>query len=48
LLALLGIIVSLFINAWPTFQKFCFNFLWHVEWDIIKGDFGAAIAIVGL
>ena len=47
LLALLGIIVSLFINAWPTFQKFGFNFLWHVEWDIIKGDFGAAIAIVG-
>jgi phosphate transport system permease protein len=47
LVALLGIIISLFINAWPTFQRFGFNFLWHVEWDIIKGDFGAAIAIVG-
>ena len=47
LVALLGIIISLFINAWPTFQRFGFTFLWHVEWDIIKGDFGAAIAIVG-
>ena len=28
LLALAGIIVSLFINAWPTFQKFGFKFIW--------------------
>ncbi len=47
LLALLGIIISLFINSWPTFARFGFNFLWHVEWDIINEDFGAAIAIVG-
>jgi phosphate transport system permease protein len=47
LVALLGIILSLFINAWPTFEKFGFHFLWHVEWDIINEDFGAAIAIVG-
>jgi len=47
LAALLGIIISLFVNAWPTFQRFGFHFLWHVEWDIINEDFGAAIAIVG-
>jgi phosphate transport system permease protein len=47
LVALAGIIVSLFINAWPTFQKFGLRFLWYVEWDIINGEFGAAIAIVG-
>lgn len=47
LVALLGIIVSLFINAWPTFQKFGINFIWRVEWDIINEEFGAAIAIVG-
>ena len=47
LLALLGIIVSLFINAWPTFQKFGFEFIWRVEWDIINEEFGAAIAIFG-
>ena len=47
LLALLGIIVSLFINALPTFQKFGFEFIWRVEWDIINEEFGAAIAIFG-
>ncbi|MBA4329098.1 MAG: phosphate ABC transporter permease subunit PstC [Polaromonas sp.] len=47
LIALVGIIISLFINAWPTFQKFGFNFIWRVEWDIINEEFGAAIAIVG-
>ncbi len=47
LMALLGIIISLFVNAWPTFQKFGFHFLAHVEWDIVNEDFGAAIAIVG-
>jgi phosphate transport system permease protein len=47
LAALVGIIVSLFLNAWPTFQKFGLKFLWTVEWDIINEEFGAAIAIVG-
>lgn len=47
LMALMGIIVSLFINAWPTFQKFGMGFIWYVEWDIINEEFGAAIAIVG-
>ena len=47
LLALAGIIVSLFINAWPTFAKFGARFIWSVEWDIINEEFGAAIAIVG-
>ncbi len=47
LVALAGIVVSLFINAWPTFAKFGARFLWYVEWDIINEEFGAAIAIVG-
>jgi phosphate transport system permease protein len=47
LIALVGIIVSLFINAWPTFAKFGTHFIWYVEWDIINEEFGAAIAIVG-
>jgi phosphate transport system permease protein len=42
-----GIIISLFINAWPAFQKFGIGFIWRVEWDIINEEFGAAIAIVG-
>jgi len=47
LVALLGILVSLFNNAWPTFEKFGLPFLWYVEWDIINEEFGAAIAVVG-
>ena len=47
LIALMGIIVSLFINAWPTFAKFGARFLWYVEWDIVNEEFGAAIAVVG-
>ena len=47
LIALVGIIVSLFINAWPTFAKFGARFLWYVEWDIVNEEFGAAISIVG-
>ena len=47
LVALLGILVSLFISAWPAFKKFGIEFLWRVEWDIINEEFGAAIAIFG-
>jgi phosphate transport system permease protein len=47
LAALVGIIVSLFINAWPAFAKFGAHFLWYVEWDIVNEEFGAAISIVG-
>jgi phosphate transport system permease protein len=47
LMALVGIIVSLFYNAWPTFAKFGAHFIWYVEWDIVNDEFGAAISIVG-
>jgi len=47
LVALVGIIVSLFLNAWPTFKTFGPAFLWTVEWDIVNEQYGAAIAIVG-
>jgi phosphate transport system permease protein len=47
LLALVGILISLLINAWPTFQKFGLQFIWRIEWDIINEEFGALIAIYG-
>ena len=47
LVALTGIIASLFVNAWPTFAKFGARFIWYEEWDIVNQEFGAAIAIVG-
>ncbi len=47
LVALVGIIISLVVNAWPAFQKFGVGFVWRVEWDIVNEEFGAAIAITG-
>jgi phosphate transport system permease protein len=47
LLALLGIIISLAINAWPALYKFGVGFIWRAEWDIVNSEFGAAYAIVG-
>ncbi len=47
LVALLGILISLFVAAWPAFKKFGIQFIWRVEWDIINEEFGAAIAIFG-
>ena len=47
LFALMGIIISLLINAWPSLAKFGLPFVWRVEWDIVTEEFGAAIAIFG-
>ena len=47
LVALLGIIGSLIVAAWPALSQFGWHFIWHVEWDIVNEDFGAAIAIFG-
>jgi phosphate transport system permease protein len=47
LFALVGIIISLLINAWPAFQKFGFPFIWTIEWDVRNQNFGALIAIYG-
>ena len=47
LLALVGIVISLIINATPAFSRFGVEFIWRVEWDIINQEFGAAIAIFG-
>jgi phosphate transport system permease protein len=47
LFALIGILVSLFINAWPAFHKFGLPFIWTIEWDVREQNFGALIAIYG-
>ena len=47
LVALTGIIVSLFISSWPTLTTFGFEFFYTVEWDIINSKFGGLIAIFG-
>jgi phosphate transport system permease protein len=47
LVSLVGILASLIINATPAFQKFGFEFLWRIEWDIVNEEFGALISIFG-
>jgi phosphate transport system permease protein len=47
LLALTGIIVSLFIGAIPAFRHFGVAFVTTVEWDPVNEVYGAAIAIAG-
>ena len=37
LIALVGIIISLMINAWPALDKFGVGFFFTKEWDIING-----------
>lgn len=47
LVALLGIIISLVINAWPALSTFGPGFFFTQEWDIVNGEFGGLIAIYG-
>ena len=47
MVALTGIIVSLFISSWPVLTTFGLEFFYTVEWDIINSKFGGLIAIFG-
>jgi phosphate transport system permease protein len=47
LIALMGILVSLLINAWPALNTFGPGFFFSQDWDVVKGQFGGLIAIYG-
>jgi phosphate transport system permease protein len=47
LIALMGILISLVINAWPALHTFGPGFFFSPEWDVVKGEFGGLIAIYG-
>ena len=47
LVVLAGIIISLIITAWPTFQKFGPGFFFRNEWDVVNSDFGGLDSIYG-
>lgn len=47
LLLLAGIIVSLFVGAWPSIQRFGVSFLWSRDWNPPAEEFGALIPIYG-
>lgn len=47
LASLLGILISLTIEAWPVFQTFGPSFLWTNVWSVPDEEFGALAAIYG-
>ncbi len=47
LLLLVGIIVSLFIEAWPSIRHNGLAFLWTAEWDPVQERFGGLVMIYG-
>src|SRR5579885_3715139 len=44
---LAGVIILLFIDAWPAVQRFGFAFLYTSEWDPVFENYGAAPYIFG-
>jgi|APCry1669193181_1035450.scaffolds.fasta_scaffold29996_1 phosphate transport system permease protein len=47
LIVLLGIIISLFINALPALKEFGLGFFFSADWNINKQKFGGLISIYG-
>lgn len=46
-LLLAGMMISLFVESWPSIKKFGVSFLWDSEWDPVQNQYGALIPIVG-
>jgi phosphate transport system permease protein len=44
---LLGILLSLFIGAWPAIERYGLGFLTHNAWDPVREDFGGMVMIYG-
>lgn len=44
---LVGIIVSLFVGAWPSISANGLRFLWTAEWDPVQEKFGGLVMIYG-
>jgi phosphate transport system permease protein len=44
---LFGILLSLFISAWPAISKFGFGFLTSSVWDPVKDEYGGLVMIYG-
>ncbi len=47
LVLLLGILVSLFVGAWPAIKHFGLGFLTRSAWDPVQEDFGGWVMIYG-
>jgi phosphate transport system permease protein len=44
---LVGIIVSLFIGAWPAISEYGISFVWRSEWDPVNDRYGGLVMIYG-
>lgn len=44
---LLGIMVSLFIGAWPAIKEYGLSFLWRTDWDPVQDSYGGLVMIYG-
>ena len=42
-----GILVSLFIGAWPAIHEYGLAFLWNSEWDPVQDRYGGLVMIYG-
>src|SRR5262245_57147224 len=47
LAVLSGILIALFVKAWPAFSKFALSFFTSSNWDIVNDQYGALAPIVG-
>lgn len=47
LFVLLGIIISLILNAWPALKEFGISFFFSSAWDVNREKFGGLISIYG-
>ena len=47
LVVVIGIVVALFVGAWPALKKFGFGFLISSEWNPVTDEFGALVPIFG-
>ncbi len=47
LLLLVGIIVSLTVEAWPSIKAHGLKFLWTAQWDPVQEQFGGLVMIYG-
>ena len=47
LVVVIGIVVALFVGAWPALKKFGFGFLVSSEWNPVTDEFGALVPIFG-
>lgn len=47
LLLLAGILISLFVGAWPAIREYGISFIWRSQWDPVQNQYGGLVMIYG-